>query len=71
MDSHSASIIFLTLFMRYLLAYNAEVLGEVTNALAASLLGWLRRCAKQELGLDSVKQVHPGMIVWIQRFGSF
>lgn len=56
--------------LRYLMAYNPEVLGEVTNALATSLLGWLRRCAKQELGIDSVKKAHPGMTAWIQRFGA-
>ncbi len=56
--------------LRYLMAYNPDVLGEVTKALATSLLGWLRRCAKRELRLDSVRQAHPGMIVWVQRFGS-
>jgi len=56
--------------LRYLMAYNSEVLGEVTSALAKSLFGWLRRCAKRELGLESVEQAYPGMITWIQRFGS-
>ncbi len=35
--------------LRYLMAYNADVLGEVTNALATSLLGWFRRRAKEEV----------------------
>ncbi len=56
--------------LRYLMAYNAEVLGEVNSALATSLQGWLRRRAKEELSLDSVKQAHPGITTWIQRFGS-
>jgi len=56
--------------LRYLVAYNSGVLGEVLNAFATSLTSWLRHRAKQELGLASIKNVHAGMIVWIQRFGS-
>lgn len=56
--------------LRYLLAYNTAVLGEVITAFSAALLGWLRHRAKRELGLRSVRQACPGMFTWVQRFGS-
>ena len=56
--------------LRYLAAYNPEILGKIINAFAASLLGWMRHKTKRELGLASLKSTHPGMITWVQRFGS-
>lgn len=56
--------------LRYLVAYNAEVLGDVVGAFNEALLGWLRRRAKDELDLSSIRQAHPGAITWIQRFNS-
>jgi hypothetical protein len=56
--------------LRYLVAYNADVLSDVVGAFNAFLLGWLRRTAKDELELKSVTQAHPGAITCIQRFNS-
>jgi hypothetical protein len=56
--------------LRYLLAYDAELLGDVVRAYSKSLLGWLRRRARLELGLSCAADAHPGMITWVQRFGS-
>ena len=56
--------------LRYLCAYNREVLGDVITAFNASLHRWLKRQAKRELGLRSVDDAHPGSITFPQRFGS-
>ena len=56
--------------LRYLCAYNREVLGDVITAFNRSLHRWLRRQAKREFGLQSIDEAHPGSITWPQRFGS-
>ena len=56
--------------VRYLAAYNMDVLAEIITTFAGALLGWIRWRAKAELRLASVRHAHPGMITWVQRFGS-
>jgi hypothetical protein len=46
--------------LRYLLAYDKALCTEVLGAFLDSVFGWLRRKAKTELGLSSVRLAHPG-----------
>lgn len=56
--------------LRYLLAYNKELLGEVVSTHVDCIFRWLRSRAKRELGLPSVRNLHPASVTAIQRFGS-
>jgi hypothetical protein len=56
--------------LRYLLAYNSKLCGEVLGAFVRSIFRWLRRKAKSELGLSSVELAHPGAVTAIQRASS-
>jgi hypothetical protein len=53
--------------LRYLLAHDANLCGEVLNAFVKSIFRWLRRRAKALLGLASVRDAHPGAVTAIQR----
>lgn len=56
--------------LRYLLAYDSELCGEVLGAFVKAIFRWLRWKAKSELGLSSVEQAHPGSVTAIQRASS-
>ena len=56
--------------LRYLLAYNKTLLGEVVSAHVTCIFRWLRARAKRELGLTSVRNLYPAAVTAIQRFGS-
>ena len=56
--------------LRYLLAYDKGLCTEVLAAFISSVFGWLRRTAKRELGLRSVKAAHPAAVTVVQRASS-
>jgi hypothetical protein len=56
--------------LRYLLAYNSELIGEVLSAFLRSVFDWLRSKAQEELGLESTDGFQPGAVTAIQRAGS-
>jgi hypothetical protein len=56
--------------LRYLLAYDSELTSAVLNIFLGEVFRWLRREAKRELGLASVRAAHTGSVTAIQRFGS-
>ena len=56
--------------LRYLLAYDASLVGEVLSAFIAAMFGSLRWKAKDVLGLRSVTMAHPGAVTAIQRSSS-
>jgi hypothetical protein len=56
--------------VRYLLAYDAQLCGEVHRVLVGAIFGWLRRTAKRELSLRRLGEAHPGAVCVLQRFGS-
>jgi hypothetical protein len=56
--------------LRYLCAYDRQLCNEVVSAFLDAIFDLLRRRAKQELGLRSVRQAHPGAVTAIQRASS-
>jgi hypothetical protein len=56
--------------LRYLLAYDRSLCSEVLRIYQRKLFAWLRRRAREELGLASVGEAHPGAITVIQRASS-
>jgi len=56
--------------LRYILAYDAALCGEVLGAFVSSVFRWQRRKAKKRPGLASVKLAHPGAVTAIQRCSS-
>ena len=56
--------------LRYLLAYDRSLCTEVLKIYQRKLFGWLRKRAKRELSLASVKEAHPGAITVVQRASS-
>lgn len=56
--------------LRYLLAYDSELCTQVLNIFVRTVFAWQKRLAKNELGLASMKHVHPGAITAIHRVGS-
>ena len=56
--------------LRYLAGYDKQLCGELVGAFVQSVLDSLRRRAKRELGLRSVKEAHTGAVTFIQRFDS-
>lgn len=55
--------------LRYLLAWDTALASRVVGLFIAAVFGHLRRNAKRELGLASTKDVHPGAICMVQRWG--
>ena len=56
--------------LRSRLAYDRALCDAVLRVFLQAVFGWLRRQAKQELGLLSTSQAHPGAVTVIQRFNS-
>jgi hypothetical protein len=56
--------------LRYRLAYDKELMRLLLRCCSDVLFGWLRYRAKEKLGLQSVRDAHPGAITFVQRFGS-
>ena len=56
--------------LRYILAYDSTVLGEVVNAHIGAIFQYLCWKAKEHCGLRSVSQAHPGSVTVIQRASS-
>lgn len=56
--------------LRYILAYDSAVLGDVVNAFVEAVFQFLRWKAKDLLGLRSVSLAHPGAVTLIQRGSS-
>ena len=56
--------------VRFLLAYDAPLCSQVLGLFLDAVFGHLRRVAKAELGLRTIKVAHPGAITVVQRFGS-
>ncbi len=56
--------------LRYLMAYDNKALSYVIDAYTGSIFSWLRKKARQtELGMTS-NSLQPGVITFVQRFGS-
>lgn len=53
--------------LRYLLAHDGALCGEILDGFVRSIFRWLRRKAKRLLGLASVELAHPGAVTAIQR----
>jgi hypothetical protein len=56
--------------MRYLLAYDSSLCSAVLDAFIRAVFGWLKRKAKTELGLKSVRHAHPAAITAVHRASS-
>jgi len=56
--------------LRTLLAYDAKLASFVGRCFVAAVFRFLRRQAKRELGLRSIRDAHPGAITAVQRFNS-
>ena len=56
--------------LRYVLAYDSVVLGEVVTAFVQAVSQYLRWKAKDVLGLRSVSHAYPGAVTAIQRASS-
>ena len=63
-------VLSLPLPLRYLLAYDSSLVGEVLAAFLESVFRHLRWKAKYLLDLPSVTLAHPGAVTAIQRSGS-
>ncbi len=53
--------------LRSLLGYDRRLCADVVRAFATTLMAALRRRAKRELGLASVRDAHAGLVVAVQR----
>jgi len=58
--------------LRYILAYNTELCGEVLGIFVAEVYAWLRRAARRDcdIGSDSDATLHCGSVSVIQRADS-
>jgi hypothetical protein len=56
--------------LRYLLAFDASLTSAVLDIFVQSTFRWLRRKAKSELGLDSVRHAHPAAVTMVHRASS-
>lgn len=52
-----------------MLAYDSQLCARVIQIFISEIFSWLRRTAKRELGLRSVRDAHPGSVSFVQRFG--
>jgi hypothetical protein len=56
--------------LRYLLAYDSGLCGEVLRRFVGEIFAWQRRAAKAQLGLRRLTDAQPGAVCVLQRFGS-
>lgn len=56
--------------IRYVLAYNRKACSAILNIFLGSVFRWLKWRAKQQFGLASCKDAHPGAVTAVQRHGS-
>lgn len=56
--------------LRFLMAYDSEVLNVVLNTFLNTVFAWLRKKAKSQGAIDNASQAYPGAVTFVQRFGS-
>ena len=52
--------------LRFLMAYDSEVLSVVVNTFVNNVFAWLRKKAKRNGAIDKSSQAYPGAVTFVQ-----